>query len=333
VRLADLYQAQGESEKALTIYQGLLERDPDLPGLRERLTGIYLRSDQRDKAAEQLRAMALSRPTNWAPHYLLGGLALAERRYDDAVEAFSKVLILRPGDVRAYLDLAAAHLSQDKPAEALEVLGRARANVRPARFDVEYFSAVALTELERYDEAVRFYTTAEVIGGASEPDKLTAVFYFQAGVANERAKRFDDAALLFEKAIQIQPEFPEALNYLGYMWAEQGKNLERARELILKALELEPDSPAYLDSLAWVLHRLGRSAEALPVQERAVSLSKEPDATLYDHLGDILEALGRREEARAAWTRAQEIEPKPEVEAKLRSTAPAAAAPVSPSEK
>jgi tetratricopeptide (TPR) repeat protein len=322
LRLADLYQVFGEAAKALPLYQRLLETAPDLPGLRERLAGVYLRGDNREKAAEQLEALSRSQPTNPLPHYYLGVLALEAKRYEDAVTAFNRVLLLRPDNEAIYLDLALAHLSHRRPEDAIAVLDKARAKFRGS-FRLEFYTAAALTDLKRYEQAIRHYTAAEVIAGATDPDELTYIFYFQSGVAYERAKRFDDAAVQFEKAVELKPDFGEALNYLGYMWAERGTNLERAHDLIKKAVEIEPDNEAFLDSLAWVLHQLGRSAEALPHQLRAVELAKdEPDATLFDHLGDIYRKLGKTDDARKAWQRAQELEAKPEVAQKLQDTAP-----------
>lgn len=321
LRLADLYQVFGETSKSIPLYQRLLESAPDLPGLRERLAGIYLRTDNREKAAEQLQVLSRNQPTNPLPHYYLGVLALEAKRYEDAVSYFNKVLLLRPDNEAIYLDLALAHLSHRRPEDALAVLERARGKFR-ATFRLEFYTAAALTDLKRYEQAIRHYTAAEVIAGATDPDELTYIFYFQSGVAYERAKRFDDAAVQFEKAVELKPDFAEALNYLGYMWAERGTNLERAHDLIKKAVEIEPDNDAFLDSLAWVLHMLGRSDEALPHQLRAVELAKdEPDATLFDHLGDIYQKLGKTDEARKAWKRAQEIEAKPEVDKKLQDTA------------
>lgn len=318
LRLADLYQLFGEGTKSLPLYQRLLETAPDLPGLRERLTDVYLRIDDREKAAEQLRILARDQPTNPLPHYYLGVIALEARRYEEAISAFNQVLILRPQNPAIYFDLAVAHLSHQRPQDALAILDRARAQFRPS-FRLEFYSAAALTELKRYEEAIRHFTAAEVIAGATEPAQLTALFFFQSGIAYERAKRYDDAAVQFERALELKPDFAEALNYLGYMWAEQGTNLERAHGMILKAVELEPNNPAFLDSLAWVLHQLGRSQEALPHQIRAVELSTEPDAVLYEHLGDIYDRLGRRDEAREAWRRSLKIEAKPELEQKLKN--------------
>ncbi len=321
LRLADLFQLFGEGTKSVPLYQRLLETEPDLPGLRERLADVYLRTDNHEKAAEQLRVLSLRQPTNPLPHYYLGVLALEAKRFEEAVSEFNQVLILRPDNEAIYYDLAIAHLSHSRPQEALAVLDRARGKFRSS-FQVEFYSAAALIELKRYEEAIRHFTAAEVIAGATVPEQLTALFFFQSGIAYERAKRFDDAAVQFERAVELKPDFAEALNYLGYMWAERGTNLERARELIQRAVDLEPDNGAFLDSLAWVLHQLGRPAEALPLQLKAMDLVKEPDATLEDHLGDIHEKLGQVEAARKAWQRAQELEPTPEIAEKLRRTAP-----------
>lgn len=322
LRLADLFQLFGEGSKSLPLYQGLLESHPDLPGLRERLADVYLRTDNKAKAVEQLKVLSARQPSNPLPQYYLGVLALEAKQYEEAVSAFQRVLILRPDSEPIYYDLALANLSHNRPQEALGVLDRARTKFR-ASFQLEFYSAVAMTELKRYEEAIRHYTAAEVIAGATEPEQLTYLFYFQSGVAYERARRFDDAAVQFEKAVELKPDFGEALNYLGYMWAERGTNLERAREMIQRAVDLEPDNGAFLDSLAWVLHQLGRSAEALPLQLRAIGLIEEPDATLQDHLGDIYQKIGQAEEARKAWKRAQEIEAKPEVAEKLKALDPA----------
>ncbi len=318
LRLADLYQLFGEGAKSLPFYQKLLETHPDMPGLRERLAEIYLRTDDKAQAAEQFRALSLRQPSNPLPHYYLGVLALEAKHYEEAVAAFNRVLVLRPDNEAIHLDLALAHLSYRRPQDALGVLDRARAKFRSS-FHLEYYSAAALTDLKRPEDAIKHFTAAEVIAGATDPEQLTAGFYFQSGIAYERAKRFDDASVQFEKSIELKPDFAEALNYLGYMWAEQELNLPRAHELIRKAVELEPDNEAFLDSLAWVLHQMNRTEEALPYQIRAVELAKEPDVTLYDHLGDIYLRLGKSDEARAAWKKALEIEPKPEITRKLEA--------------
>jgi len=123
-----------------------------------------------------------------------------------------------------------------------------------------------------------------------------------------------------QKALELNPDFPEAANHLGYMWAERGENLDQARALIEKAVKAEPESEAYLDSLAWVLFKQGKPGEALPHMLKAVAISEKensPDATLYDHLGDIQAALGHSALARDAWSKALKLEENKEIQHKL----------------
>ena len=122
------------------------------------------------------------------------------------------------------------------------------------------------------------------------------------------------------------PEFAEALNYLGYMWAERGEKLDEAEKLIGKAVKLEPENAAFLDSMGWVLFKRRQPREALGWLQKAVQHSQEPDPTLYDHLGDIYCGLKEFDKAREAWRKSIELEPSDQVKRKLETT-PAGAGP------
>lgn len=316
LRAGDLLRVAGDVDAAVAAYERLLAKEPDLPGLRERLADIYLTRDRREQAQKQLEALSLSQPTNPLPHYYLGLIALEQDRSADAITHFERALILRPNSEPLHLDLAAALLDHNEPAKALEVLNRARQRFRSSH-QLEYLTALAHLRAKDYAQAIRHFIAAEATGATARPDGPGPVFHFQFGIAYERSQDFVNAAVQFGRAIEQKPDFAEALNYLGYMWAERGENLERARELIARAVKLEPDNPAFLDSEAWVLHQLGRSAEALVPMQRAIELNPMPDATLHDHLGDILNALGRPDAAREAWRRSLEIEGSPAVQKKL----------------
>jgi tetratricopeptide (TPR) repeat protein len=132
-------------------------------------------------------------------------------------------------------------------------------------------------------------------------------------------QKYEDAEKYFRKCIEMAPDYSEALNYLGYMWAERGTNLTEAKELIEKAVKLEPKNAAYLDSMAWVLFKLDQPREALTWQLQALEKSEDPDPTLYDHLGDIYLALEDRDKARESWQKALAIEPNQQIQEKLES--------------
>ncbi len=139
-----------------------------------------------------------------------------------------------------------------------------------------------------------------------EPETLRAGLFFQLGEAYERTRRYDEAAEQFQAVLEIQPENSTAMNYLGYMWADNGENLEQALELVRRAVALEPNNGAYIDSLGWALFRLGEFEEARRHLERANQLAPE-DSTVLEHLGDVYVALGDTRRAREAYEHALAI--------------------------
>ena len=318
-KLADGYRLTGELAKAEAYYLELLDRFPALPGLRDKLADIYLRTDRKEKAAEQFEALSRDNPSNEQAYYVLGNIAYQEKRLNDAVDYFERALMLKPEFEPVYYRLAELKLALNKPREALELLGKVRNRFRPS-FALEFLTAAAYAEGKDYPEAVKHYTEAEVFAKANEPASLTPLFFFRFGAALERRGDFAEAEKYFRKCLELSPNFAEAMNYLGYMWAERGTNLDEARKLIEKAVALEPENAAYLDSLGWVLFKQHQPREALDWLQKAVQEADQPDPTLYDHLGDIYAELKAFDKAREAWRKSVELEPNDQVKKKLETT-------------
>lgn len=316
LKVADGYRLMGDRAQAEKWYLLLVDRLPPFAGVREKLADIYLRDGKKDKAAEQLQAIAKDNPRNEQAYYLLGTIAAQERRFGDADDYYQQAISLRPDFKPAYYDLATVKITLNKPADALQILARARSRFG-LDFALEFYSGLAQMKLKQYAEAVRSFNEAEVIAKAGERDRLTHIFYHQFGSALERKGDHTEAEKYFRQSLALSPDFSESLNYLGYMWAERGVNLQEARQFIEKAVALEPDNPAYLDSMAWVLFKMGEAKEALPWMEKAVDRNEEPDPTLYDHLGDIYAALGQTARARDAWRKSLALEFTDQVNRKL----------------
>jgi tetratricopeptide (TPR) repeat protein len=177
---------------------------------------------------------------------------------------------------------------------------------------------------KRWTEAVAAYDRAfkriESVG-----TRDWTLFYTR-GIALERANDWGRAEADFLKALELAPDQPYVMNYLGYSWTEQGKNLKKAEGMIAKAVKLRPKDGYIIDSLGWVLYRTGRFEEAVPKLEKAVQL-RPNDPTINDHLGDAYWRVGRRIEAQFQWRRALTMQPEPEliatIEAKLKQGLPA----------
>ena len=100
------------------------------------------------------------------------------------------------------------------------------------------------------------------------------------------------------KAIELNPKNAQALNYLGYTYAEAGNHLDEAERLVKRALAIEPEDGFYVDSLGWVYYRKGEYGKAAEQLEKAVNLTGD-DPTITEHLGDAYAKLGRDRAGRA----------------------------------
>uniref|UniRef100_A0A8J4H8H5 Tetratricopeptide repeat protein n=1 Tax=Acidicaldus sp. TaxID=1872105 RepID=A0A8J4H8H5_9PROT len=144
------------------------------------------------------------------------------------------------------------------------------------------------------------------------------VLFYARGICYDRAHQWPKAQADFEHALQLSPDQPYVLNYLGYSWAEQGTHLAEARKLIEKAVALKPNDGAIIDSLGWVLLRQGDPSGAVHWLERAVEMEPE-DPTINGHFGDALWAAGRKLEATYQWRLALALKPEPDEAVKLEA--------------
>jgi Flp pilus assembly protein TadD len=189
----------------------------------------------------------------------------------------------------------------------------------------------------RFADAAAAYDRA--VNLVPQPTRLNWPLFYDRGIALERSHNWARAEADFEKALELSPEQPFVLNYLGYSWAEQGRNLAKARQMVERALQERPNDGAIVDSLGWVMLKQGDVAGAIKNLEHAVELEPE-DATINGHLGDAYAAAGRKLEAQYQWRLALSFKPEPDevpkLQAKLRdgeqassaapTVAPAAAA-------
>ncbi len=321
LKLGDGFYALGDTTNATKVYQGLIDNaEGELPLFRNevrlKMAQIYLQQQDTTNATAQLKAIAEEDPGNGQVYYLLGRLAYDDRRMQEAEDYFHRTLVLSDDNQDAYYKLAEVQINLQHPADALETLKKERTKFGDG-FIVEYLMALASVAEKDYTNAVSAFTSAEVIAKAADPKLLNGEFYFDAGAAYERKGDYVQAEKYFDKSLELAPNSPEALNYLGYMLADRGVKLEKARELIERAVKMKPDSAAYMDSLGWVLYRLKKPQEALGRIQEAIKLSEEADPTIYDHLGDIYAALNEKDKAVEAWRKSLSVEPNDEIKKKV----------------
>jgi tetratricopeptide (TPR) repeat protein len=235
-------------------------------------------------------------------------------QYAIATEVYGQVPLSSPSSVVAWIGRAHSLMEIDKPDAAIETL-RQLVKAHPGQGQALIAMADTLRQLDKFEEAVTFYDRA--IDLLETPQQNDWMLYFARGVAEERAGQWEAAEADFKQALELNPDHPAVLNYLGYSYVEQRRNLDEALQMIEKASDLQPQSGYIIDSLGWVLYRLGRFEEAVEPMERAVEL--EPiDPTVNDHLGDVYWMVGRKREAQFQWHRAISFEPEDKDLARIR---------------
>ncbi len=213
---------------------------------------------------------------------------------------FDKIGSDDPAYLQAELGRAGALVASGQTDAAIEVLRRL-AKDHPDRIEVWNTLGDTLRREERFDEAAKAYD--EAIARINGEPKVYWSLYFARGICKERAKNWTGAEVDFRKALELYPDQPSVLNYLGYSYIDRNENLDDALKMIEKAAAERPDDGAIIDSLGWGLYRLGRYDEAVTQMEHAVELMPV-DAVVNDHLGDVYWAVGRTREAEFQWRRA-----------------------------
>jgi tetratricopeptide (TPR) repeat protein len=346
---ASFLSRQGNTAEALKVFAAFDEALPRHPLVVEATAEL--------KAGKKLPLM-IETPQAGAAEVLYGlGAALGRRGGEDLGLVYLQLaLYLVPSHPLALLSLGDLYEAMKKPELANKTYERVPLN-SPLQRNAQIQLALNLDALDRTDEAKanlekliaanpgdleaimalgnvlrgrkQFAECADVyskgIDTIAKPEKSNWVIYYFRGICLERSKQWAKAEVDLKKSLELYPDQPHVLNYLGYSWVDQGVNLDEGMRMIKRAVEQRADDGYIVDSLGWAYYRLGNMDEAVKQLERAVELKPE-DPTINDHLGDAYWRVGRVLEARFQWSHARDLKPEPEdlvkIEAKLKSGLP-----------
>lgn len=281
--IASLIQQQGprgrEAESFMLRFA--LDLQPDLVAARLLLADLQNTGDEPQLALVNLRGVPAGDPLEPVAALRAGiiGAAVGER-----AEAQSVLERL----VRTFPDRA-------EPQQALGDL---------QQDDHHYAAAIAA-----YDRAIRLMSP---LGGGDWP------ILFARATAFDRNQQWPQAQSDLRHALQLSPNQPFLLNYLGYSWVERKQDLGDARLMIERALDAKPDDGSIRDSLGWAMYRQNDVAGAVRQLERAAEQMPE-DPTVNYHLGVAYWAAGRHVEARDQWRWALNLHPDKQEEARIRA--------------
>lgn len=354
LRVADDYArwlTRNKDDAAATaIYEAFDKKLPRHP--------LVLEGLRETKAGKKLPPLVDS-PQAGAAEALYGiGATLTRRGGEDLALVYLQLaLYLEPTHPLALLSLADLYESVKKPAMAIKIYERVPAN-SPLKRNAQIQLATDLDAADRSDEAIKILksvtaedpkdleaimalgnvergrkkfadcteTYSKGIDALPDPnDKANTVYYYYRGICEERSHQWPKAEADMKKALELQPDQPHVLNYLGYSWIDQGINLDDGMKMIKRAVDQRPDDGYIVDSLGWAYFRIGNYEEAVKNLERAIDLKPE-DPTINDHLGDAYWRVGRTLEAKFQWQHAKDLKPEPDdlpkIDAKIANGLP-----------
>jgi tetratricopeptide (TPR) repeat protein len=330
----------GTKNDALKVYQDFDKQLPDHPLVTQEMKAV---SD-----GDKLPPLVETPQAGAAEALYSLGASIGRRGGEDLALIYLQLaLYLEPSHAMALLSLADLYESLKKPDLAIDVYERVPAS-SPLHRNAEIQLADDLDQLDRTDEATKrldaviaehpkdteailalgniqrgrkqFAECADTYGKAIDtvpnPEKSNWVMFYFRGICYERSHQWPLAEADMKKALELFPDQPLVLNYLGYSWVDQGVHLDEGMDMIRKAVEQRPDDGYIVDSLGWAYYRIGNYDEAVKNLERAVEL-KPDDPTINDHLGDAYWRVGRTLEAHFQWSQAKDFKPEDDELAKI----------------
>jgi len=335
--LAEIYRGKGENEKALDVYNKLIERNPDNPQTQLSFCGFLINEKSYDELFMLLNTVIINNKVtredkisllvqlldlpdlikNKGDKLMLAFMVLEANYKEDQI-----IPILRPELLIKQSKLIEASVRLDEIIKAnqdnyyaweklllvylqmgdyvkLMVKGEECATRFNTSFLAKVLYANGALENGKYSVALEELRKAEILAGDNK-DFNMQVLTMRADVYY-RMKDYTKAFEVFEEAIKSNKDDMTVLNNYAYYLAEQNMKLKEAEEMAKRVIEKEKGNTTYLDTYGWVLYKRGKMNEAARIMEAVISSGEKPDAEWYEHYGFILQKQKKCEKAIENW--------------------------------
>jgi len=304
-QIAEYYEANGDEGKALEAYEKYIATGFDDPQALLKLSFLYVRSNEKDKAENNIRTLIKSRPAFSSAHYLLGVLLEDKKEYKEALDAFSKVgwdssfgLEVLKAKSRIYTELKKFERGWFEFQQALTF---AEKKPELPKEQILVSAINYLNKFQKFDLAKTWSYRALEEFPLSE-----SIQYSRAFVYDESGESIKGAQQLEAFVKETKSKNPALLNFIGYVYAEKGVKLDKAESYIRKALKLKENDPFITDSLGWVLYKK-KDYRAAETFLRKAHEAAPNEVVIMEHLADCLVKLGSLQEANELYVKAEEI--------------------------
>lgn len=244
----------------------------------------YIKKSKRFKESVNiLKFISRNVRNNSDLNYLIAVLLEQLKDSKSALKYYKKVKIKSNSYVKASISIASILQNQKKLKEASKVLYKVHKLI-PENEEIILYLGVLYSVLKDNLSA------ENIVKKGLKLNKKNYSLHYRLGIIYDAQKKKKLMFKHMKKVIELKPDHANALNYLGYSYADSGINLDEAEKLITKALKYKPNDGYITDSLGWVYFKKGQYKKASKWIKRA--LTKVPnDPVVLEHLGDIYKKL------------------------------------------
>ncbi len=277
--LSELYIARRDGKGVLDVFSRMEAITPNDVSLKLKLALIYYDQKQYDLAVQKFEELIKSHPDDDRIVYYMGVVFENLNKDQAAQEQFSKIKISSSFFKDARLHLAYLKVRAGKKEEGIALMKEAISRRPSVGSFYEYLSEIYRDD-RNYPEAIAVLKR----GLEKSPEK--ELLYYTLGLVYDKVGQFENCIQAMRQVLKINPQSANAMNYIGYSYADRGLKLDEALDLLQKALALKPDDGYIMDSLGWAHFKRGELDEAFRYILKAYGMAPgEP--TIAEHLGDL----------------------------------------------
>ncbi len=300
--LAKLDQQEGRAEAAIKGFQSAASLRPNYVAVHVNLGNIYLELNRLKKAAASFVVALKHEENSAAAYYGLGQVAHSTRNYRQAIDHLEKALSIAPQANRIHYSLAMANRglkNSEKARSHLAQQGPVGVRVADPLVDrlqeliagerVHMICGRAALEAKRYQEAAEEFRKAVAANPQSSAARVNL------GATLTQTGDLKGAAEQFERTLSIDPNNTSAHYNLGVLLANDNKHSEAVVHLQAVS-RINPDDLGARFLLAQELVKSSRGDEALKQFADIVQADPNNEAALLEMV-KLLQQKGRHHEA------------------------------------
>jgi tetratricopeptide (TPR) repeat protein len=332
--LGQIIQKDKGQEKAIQFYADVQKQRGPFAKLAEVLSQYYIEKGDYDKAYEQLEVLDASADDQIQVKLKMALILIDKKAFDVAIEKLNEILLLAPESDKVRFYLSAVYEEKrmfQKAFDQYMLIGKESTYFEESRTHAAYLSKILgnsdrglkiiseiaenkvtniqtyLLKAQLFEEAKQFDKSIEVIQLAQKTFPKNAQAHFYEGTVYDKMNKKAHMIKSMEKALQIDPDHVQAMNYIAFSLAEMNEQLDRAEKLARLAVSKEKNDGFILDTLGWILFKRGNFKEALAYLEKAYELQPTV-GIIAEHLGDTYEKVQKFEQAKVLFKKANELE-------------------------